>query len=413
MIIIGIVVVVVDCGENTTCTPNKLILLSNCSFHYFYHRNHSSHLFNHITTNDNRTLSMILQYPLHKNVGNDLLMTIITHKKSAKPLIRFNLSMIQCSNMNMLSNWTSLEYSSTLRGEFVRTTFVDKNIMYLPSGKTYIKNLTTLDCLTKTLYRTDHKQLFKLDLRIESTLNDYCSNEHLCYPSESYECDQIKHRCTCREPLQSYSIENRYPICVQLVQNMDQCEMKNLRCLEWCHENSSSSTCTCPKNISTKISLDDDDRAYCESQTSGICNSLIQCPLNETCLHGICQNQKYKSYHSVSIHIVTMAIIVSCLFLLTISLILGISIYILRRQRVKENYHAPLEVICTKQQQQRLTLPAKTDYDNSTYDSFRTNIQLSSSDDNDSTPMTTSDDCTYEPKIVYLGGEQKLTAIFA
>lgn len=71
-----------------------------------------------------------------------------------------------------------------------------------------------------------------------------------------------------------------------------------------------------------------------------------------------------------------------------------------------------MEIICTKQQHHS-SLPAKVDYDNINYDSFRNNIQFSSSDDNDSTPMTASDDCTYEPKIVYLGGEQQLTAIFA
>lgn len=54
-----------------------------------------------------------------------------------------------------------------------------------------------------------------------------------------------------------------------------------------------------------------------------------------------------------------------------------------------------------------------SDYDNITYNIFRNNVQLSSSDDNDSSPMTASDECSYEPKIVYLGGEQQLTAIFA
>jgi hypothetical protein len=98
-----------------------------------------------------------------------------------------------------------------------------------------------------------------------------------------------------------------------------------------------------------------------------------------------------------------------------ISVILGISIYILRRQRWKKHYHQPIDSVCTKQQQQQqqITVPTMSDYDNITYNVFRNNIQLSSSDDNDSSPMTTSDDCSYEPKIVYLGGEQQLTAIFA
>ncbi|CAF2936997.1 unnamed protein product [Rotaria sp. Silwood2] len=353
---------------------------------------------------------MILPYPLNRHEGNDLLITIISHNKSSKPFIRFNLSMIQCSYKNLSFNWTSLESSSTLRGEFVRTTFIDKNIMYLPSGKTYLKNLTTIDCSTKTLYRTDHKQLFKLDLHIESTLNDYCSNDNSCYPYENYQCEQTKHRCICRQPLQSYLIQNQYPICIHVVHTMDQCTMKNFRCLEWCHQNSSSTMCTCPKNISTKILLDN-NRAYCESKTDGICNSFIRCSLNEICIHGICQNMNYKPYYSYSLDIVTISIIVSCLILFMISLVVGISIYILRRQRKKKQYLTPIDSIRAHQQQ--LILPTKCNYNNVTYRAFRNNTQLSSSDDNDSTPITTSDDCTYEPKVVYLGGEQQLTAIFA
>lgn len=95
-----------------------------------------------------------------------------------------------------------------------------------------------------------------------------------------------------------------------------------------------------------------------------------------------------------------------------ISAILGIGIYILRRQRWKKHYHSPISSMCAKQQHP-MSLPAISDYDNVTYSAFRANVQLSSSDDNDSSPMTTSDECSYEPKIVYLGGEQQLTAIFA
>jgi hypothetical protein len=95
-----------------------------------------------------------------------------------------------------------------------------------------------------------------------------------------------------------------------------------------------------------------------------------------------------------------------------ISVILGISIYILRRQRWKKHYYPPIDSVCTKQQQQ-ITVPTMSDYDNITYNAFRNKVQLSSSDDNDSSPITTSDDCSYVPKIVYLGGEQQLTAIFA
>lgn len=251
-----IIIVVVKFGETMNCIPNKLILLSNCSFRYTHYYNYSSsstHLLkNKTTTNDNRTLSMIVSYPLNIYDEENSLITIITNKKSLKPLIRFNLNIIQCTEKNLTFNWTSLESSSTLRGEFVRTSSIDKNIMYVSSGKTYLKNLTTIDCLTKTLYRTDSKQLFQLNLRIESTLNDYCLNDNSCYPYENYQCNQIKNRCICRKPFQSYLIKEQYPICLQAVQTIDQCSVENLRCLEWCHENSSSTMCLCPKEFSTK-----------------------------------------------------------------------------------------------------------------------------------------------------------------
>ncbi len=247
-----IIVVVVRFGENRTCIPNKLILLSNCSFRSSHYHNYSSHL----TTNDNRTLSMIVSYPLNHHEEENLLITILTQKHSLKPLIRFNLNMIQCSKKNVLFNWTSLESSSTLHGEFVRTSSIENNLMYLPSGKTYLKNLTTINCLTKTLYRTDQKQLFQLDLRIESTLNDYCLNDHSCYPKENYQCNSMKNRCHCRTPFQSYLIKDQYPVCVQAVKTIDQCSMENPRCLEWCHPNSSSTMCVCPEELSTKKIVD-------------------------------------------------------------------------------------------------------------------------------------------------------------
>ncbi|CAF1284095.1 unnamed protein product [Adineta steineri] len=353
---------------------------------------------------------MTVPYSLNRNQDDDFYITIITHNKSLKPLIRFNLNMIECSNKNSLLNWTSLESSSTLHGEFLRTSFIDKNLMYLQSGNTYLKNLTAIDCLTKTMYRTDEQELFQLDLRIESTLNDYCSNENLCYPEENYQCNLIKHRCICRQPLQSYSIKESFSICVQAVDNIDQCTMINKRCLQWCHQNNSTAKCLCPKEISKK-KISYNNQAYCESRTGGICNSFIQCPLENLCIHGTCQHINNEFYQSVSMNIATISIIVSCLIIFMISAILGIGIYILRRQRWKKHYHSPISSVCAKQQQ--MTVPAISDYDNITYGAFRANIQLSSSDDNDSSPMTTSDDCSYEPKIVYLGGEQQLTAIFA
>jgi cytochrome oxidase assembly protein ShyY1 len=128
-------------------------------------------------------------------------------------------------------------------------------------------------------------------------------------------------------------------------------------------------------------------------------------------MYGTCQKINNQFYQSISMNIVTIAIIVSCLIIFMISAILGIGIYILRRQRWKKHYHSPISSVCAKQQ--AMPVPAISDYDNVTYDAFRVNVQLSSSDDNDSSPMTTSDECSYEPKIVYLGGEQQLTAIFA
>ena len=244
------IILVVKFGETINCIPNKLILLSNCSF---------------LMTNDNnRTLSMIVPYPLNTHEEENSLITIFRHKKSLKPLIRLNLNLIQCSKKNFRLNWTSLESSSTLRGEFLRTTNIDNNIMYLPSGKTYLKNLTTIDCQSQTLYRTDSNQLFQIDLKIESTLNDYCLNDHSCFPKDIYQCDTIKHRCICRKDFQSYLIEKQYPICLQPVQTIDQCTIKNThRCLEWCHLNNSSPICLCPKDFSIKkFSSDNRSKRY-------------------------------------------------------------------------------------------------------------------------------------------------------
>jgi len=205
---------------------------------------------------DNRTLSMTVPYSLDNNQEENLFIKILTHENSEKSLIYFNLNIIQCSNKTLF-NWTSVETSSTLRGEFVRTTFFDTNIMYLSSGITYLKNLTTIDCLTKTIYRTDNKELFEINLKIESTLNDYCSNENLCYPLNIYQCDYERQRCKCRPPLQSYLTKDKHLICLHAVKKLNQCTMKNVRCLEWCHLNSSSAMCICPNDLSKKIYFDD------------------------------------------------------------------------------------------------------------------------------------------------------------
>lgn len=240
-LMIYVVIVKIGFGENTACIPDKLILLSNCSF-----KSHYSHM-----TIDNRTLSMTVPYSLDNNEENNLFIKVLTHNKSEKSLIHFNLNLVQCSNKDIF-NWTSVESTSTLRGEFVRTTFLDKNIMYLSSGITYLRNLTTIDCLTKTMYRTDNHELFEINLKIESTLNDYCSNENLCYPVNLYQCDYEKQRCICRSPLQSYLTNDDHLICLHAVKNLNQCTMNNVRCLEWCHQNSSSTMCICPNDVSKR-----------------------------------------------------------------------------------------------------------------------------------------------------------------
>jgi hypothetical protein len=233
------------CGQLTSCIPTTSILLSNCSFRYVQYSTRTTIPF------ESHLLSMIVPYALNQTEEDELLISIITHRSSSKPLIRFNLNLIQCTNMPVNFHWTSLESSSTISGEFVRTSSIDKNIMYLPAGVTYLKNFTSIDCSTKTFYRTDQRQLFQLDLRIESTLNDTCMNDEQCYPIDTYRCHADRHRCTCREPFQSYFIQEQYPICVHAVSTIEQCTMKHVRCFQWCHENSSS-MCLCPNELTTK-----------------------------------------------------------------------------------------------------------------------------------------------------------------
>ncbi|CAF0771091.1 unnamed protein product [Rotaria sp. Silwood1] len=367
-------------------------------------------------TTDQRTLSMIVPYLLDNNEEENLYIKIITRNISQKPLISFNLNIIQCSN-NQLFNWTSVESSLTLRGEFVRTIFTDTNIMYLSPGITYLRNLTTIDCLTKTIYRTNHNELFQINLKIESTLNDYCSNQNLCYPLNIYQCNLEQHRCTCRSPFQSHLTKTQQSICIHAVEYMDQCTVKNIHCLEWCHHNRSSTMCICPNDLSRKKFLDD-NQAYCEGLTNGLCNSFIQCPLGNICVDGTCQNTDYKLHHFMSFDIVTISIIVSCLILFVIVVILGISICILRRQRWKKHYHSSNDSVYKKKQQ--TNIPTTSNYDNIIYGVFHNNVQLSSTllssnndNVNDILPFNITDSSSYNPKIVFLGGEQQLTAIYA
>ncbi|CAF0850570.1 unnamed protein product [Adineta ricciae] len=367
-------------------------------------------------TIDKRTLTMTIPYSLHKNSQKAFPVQLITRHQSQKPLIRLDLNLIQCANQTSL-NWTSVESSSTLRGEFVRTVLTEKNIMYLSSGVTYLRNLTSTNCSTKTVYRTDNKELFQVKFKIESTLNDYCSKENLCYPIDIYQCDHEQYRCVCRSPLQSYLTSDQHSICVHAVKNLSQCTIKHVRCLEWCHLNSSATVCTCPKDLAQK-KFSNDNRAYCEGRRNGKCDSFIQCPLGDSCIHGTCQNTNGKLHQLLSFDMITISIIVSSLILFVIILILAGSVYMLRRRRWKKHYHSSIDPVYKRRQQ--TNLPTSSDYDNIIYGVFRNNVQLSSrilssNDDQvtDTSPFTTTESPSYHPKIVYLGGEQQLTAIYA
>ncbi|CAF3887908.1 unnamed protein product, partial [Rotaria magnacalcarata] len=159
--------------------------------------------------------------------------------------------------------------------------------------------------------------------------------------------------------------------------------------------------------------------AYCEGRINGPCNSFIQCPLGDICVQGTCQNTYYKLHYILSFDIATVSIIASCLILLVIIIILGISICILRRQRWKKHYDSSIDTVYKRKQQ--TDIPATSNYDNIIYGVFHNNVQLSSTvlssnDDNvnDSSPFTASSDSTsYNPKVVFLGGDQHLTAIYA
>ncbi len=135
-------------------------------------------------------------------------------------------------------------------------------------------------------------------------------------------------------------------------------------------------------------------------------------------MHGTCQSTDNKLHHFFSFDIVTISIIVSSLILFVIMIILGVSICILRRRRWKKDYHSSIDTVYKKAQQTHI--PTTSDYDNIVYGVFHNNVQLSSrilsfNDDNinDTSPFTTSDLSSYNPKIVFLGGEEQLTAIYA
>lgn len=250
-LMVYVISIIVGFGENPIgCIPNKLIYLSHCSFHF----PQSSNL-----TFDNRTLSMTVPYSLDADEDENLSIKVLTRHRLDKSLIHFNLNLIQCFTDQYL-RWTSVESSSTLRGEFVRTTLTNSSIMYLSSGLTYLRNLTMIDCSTKTMYRTKMSELFEINLKIESTLNDFCSEDRLCYPLNLYTCDFEQQHCICRTPFQSYQTKDHHSICVHAVENLTECShYDNVRCLEWCQTNNSSSNmCLCPKDVTKKKSLLDD-----------------------------------------------------------------------------------------------------------------------------------------------------------
>jgi hypothetical protein len=116
----------------------------------------------------------------------------------------------------------------------------------------------------------------------------------------------------------------------------------------------------------------------------------------------------------MSFDLVTISIIVASIILCGIIIILIISICILRRQRWKKRSHSSIDTMYNIKKQQ-IILPTTSDYDNIIYGVFRNNIQLSTNDENinDTSPFNISDSSSYHPKIVFLGGEQQLTAIYA
>ena len=411
------IIVDVGLGETSTCIPTNSIVLSNCSFYQDDLTNSTT------TTTEKRRLSMIVPYALNQSEEENLLISILTRQVSSKALIRLNLNLIRCNVDHKDFLWNSLEFSSTMTGEFVRTTALDRNQMYLPSGTTYLKNLTSIDCSSKTIYRTDDREIFRLDLRVESTLNDHCLDDQSCSPMDTYRCDSTHQRCACREPYQPYLIKNRYPICIHAVPNLDQCQTKQVRCFPWCHINRTASECFCPTEMAVKRFSDNDrgksndfvnDRcssslsflAYCESQTGGICNQYLQCSPDDQCLQGVCHPLPKKFQRRISLEFVTLIVISVSIILSMISLIFAVIICILRRQRKKQQYQAPIESTC---QSRNPVQVANDDYEN-----YHHEIQLSISEDKDSSSVVTrSDPSAYEPRVLFLGGEQQLTAIFA
>ena len=240
LLLLSFLFVLSEAFDPSSCTPKKLISLSNCTF-----RPTRSSSFIFI---DNQTLSIVVPHLLDDETNA---IEMIRRRSSTLPILRFNLNQIQCS-LNRSWNWSSVEASSTLRGEFIRTTLIEPNQMYLSSGVTYLRNLTSIDCKKKIVYRTANEEIFRIEFKIESTLNDSCSAEQPCFPSDVYQCHQQEQRCICRSPFESYLTVDQQAICLHAVRTLDQCPYDSSRCLPWCHQNSSNSRCFCPEKISTK-----------------------------------------------------------------------------------------------------------------------------------------------------------------
>jgi len=117
---------------------------------------------------------------------------------------------------------------------------------------------------------------------------------------------------------------------------------------------------------------------------------LIRCPFGSECVHGFCRNlSKFFSFDLINIFIISCSIL-----LLLLILILTICLCILRRKSQITNKSNPP------------TISASSDYDNIVYGLYRDNI-------NDRLTCDRDDTMIYQPKIVFLGGDEQLTAIYA
>ena len=122
----------------------------------------------------------------------------------------------------------------------------------------------------------------------------------------------------------------------------------------------------------------------------------------------------------LSWNLLVISIVISSGILAVIILLLSISLCLLRRrQGRKETSHSSLNSVYKNKDEEAiiqsptaavaLAGPTSSDYDNIIYGIFRQNVHLSRADENKLERSSTP----YNPKVVYLGGEQQLTAIYA